>query len=274
MGMAGMASLGIRWTIGNVSDAGREALRFSLLGAMGVFGPAAEYAVCVNSIPADALAVQLGPLPCTVLWHAVREMNRKFLRFCDASLSEGTSWKFSPVRFFPNQHELALDNDCILWCAPQAVTEWLKTSDRFLLAADVVPANGVFSDLVGPHALNSGIRGYPPGFDYESMLLYTLERTQRQLRSELDEQGLQVFVTRSAGPCEVVAVEDVTICSPFHPHRPELGRCGAHFVGLNAEDLPWRYHGRSALDCRREHWHDKRPLVARHVGAAIKGSGC
>ncbi|HEY0793638.1 MAG TPA: hypothetical protein VGD78_21435 [Chthoniobacterales bacterium] len=264
--MVRSSSLGIRWTIGDVSDEGWEALRYSLLGAWRLFGVTAQYSVCVNSISTAALPSSIALLPFPVTWHHVTRMNAKFLPHCDESLSEGTSWKFSPVRLFPDCHELALDNDCILWRMPAAITNWLKRTDRFLLAADVVPANGAFSDLVGAHALNSGIRGYPPGFDYESALLHTLERTRRQLRSELDEQGLQVHVTRSAGPCEVVPVEDVTICSPFPPHVPELGRCGAHFVGLNARKLPWNFNGRPAADCRREHWREHRALVARLVG--------
>ncbi len=38
--------LGIRWTIGNVSMAGFDALRLSIVGAARCFGASAEYAVC------------------------------------------------------------------------------------------------------------------------------------------------------------------------------------------------------------------------------------
>ncbi|MBV9490332.1 MAG: hypothetical protein JO069_11510, partial [Verrucomicrobia bacterium] len=246
--------LGIRWTIGDVSEPGREVLRFSILGAWKVFGPSASYVVCVNSCDADGLRRSLGELPQAVRWMQVPAMNPAFLPFCDASLSEGTAWKFSPVRCFPDRHELALDNDVVLWRCPPAVRRWLSQPSAFLLGADVVPANGSFSDLTGPVALNSGIRGFPPGFDYEARLLETLRQTGRTLRAELDEQGLQVAVMTSSGVCHVVSLEDVTICSPFQPHVAYLGRCGAHFVGLNARSLPWNYYGRPATECRLEHW--------------------
>lgn len=42
---------GIRWTIGDVHPLGVEALRLSIWGAWKLFGPAAKYAVCANSVP-------------------------------------------------------------------------------------------------------------------------------------------------------------------------------------------------------------------------------
>ena len=39
--------VGIRWTIGNVSTRGFEALRLSIWGAWKAFGPDAIYVVCV-----------------------------------------------------------------------------------------------------------------------------------------------------------------------------------------------------------------------------------
>src|SRR4051812_7014128 len=191
--------VGIRWTIGNVSEAGLEALRLSILGAWKIFGARASYVVCVNSFDAAVLRRFIGELPNAVEWIQVTGMNPRFLPFCDGSLSEGTSWKFSPVRCFPDRHELALDNDCILWRCPGAMRDWLSQPSEFLLAADVAPANGNFSDLVGPLALNSGIRGFPPGFDYETPLLGIFQRTCRILRSELDEQGLQVAALTGSG---------------------------------------------------------------------------
>jgi hypothetical protein len=58
----------------------------------------------------------------------------------------------------------------------------------------------------------------------------------------------------------------VTICSPFHPHQAHLGTCGAHFVGLNAHELPWRYYDRPATEVRLQHWEQRRPELYRRVG--------
>jgi hypothetical protein len=60
----------------------------------------------------------------------------------------------------------------------------------------------------------------------------------------------------------------VTICSPFWPHRDSLGRCGAHFVGLNARDLPWSYDGRPASDVTRENWERLAPEIYARIDIA------
>ena len=57
-------------------------------------------------------------------------------------------------------------------------------------------------------------------------------------------------------------VADVTICSPFPPHHLALGRCGAHFVGINAKQLdrPGRDKNVDIDDTEnfREHWRRHR----------------
>ncbi|MBW0000680.1 MAG: hypothetical protein JO015_16400 [Verrucomicrobia bacterium] len=262
--------LGVRWTIGDASSAGRQALRLSILGAWGIFGSDAAYVVCVNSCDVETMRRSLGELPDEVAWIQVAGMNPRFLPFCDKSLSEGTSWKFSPVRCFPDRYELALDNDCILWRCPPAVRAWLARPAEVLLAADVIPANGVFHDLTGPVALNSGIRRFPARFDYEGQLIDMLRTSGRILRRELDEQGLQIATLTRSGHCHTVPLDEVTICSPFPPHVSHLGSCGAHFVGLNVRHLPWEFHGRPALECRLEHWQTLLPEVERRVAEAVQ----
>jgi hypothetical protein len=59
----------------------------------------------------------------------------------------------------------------------------------------------------------------------------------------------------------VVSTQKVSICSPFPPHLPTLGSCGAHFVGLNAKSLPWEYEERPGVDYIREHWSAYLPAI-------------
>jgi hypothetical protein len=262
--------LGIRWTIGNVSDRGFEALRLSLWGARNVFGPRARYVVCVNSVSIADAQRRVGDVPDEVTWRAVsRDELPDFLRpHLDHDLSEGTGWKFSPLRIFPGLYELALDNDCILWSTPPAIRTWLEGAhDQYgVFAADVLQCAGAFADLCGPEPRNSGIRGLPPDFDYGRALQDILRRRPVPLRSEQDEQGLQAAALAHALPLLIVPVEDVTICSPFPPHVPSLGRCGAHFVGLNARALPWKYEERGASEYIAEHWDRLRGTLLARVG--------
>lgn len=261
--------IGIRWTIGDVSPRGFEALRLSIWGARRLFGPDAALAVCVNSVPLDDARRRTGPVPAAVEWRAAGDLPGFLENHLDGAMAEGVAWKLAPLRLFPDRYELSLDNDCILWQLPAAIEDWLEEEEpRCLIAADVKLALGAFAHLTRPEPRNTGIRGLPPGYDLGGALRAVLERHPVPLASELDEQGLQVVALDLGRPAHVVTSEDVTICSPFWPHRPELGRCGAHFVGLNSRALPWSYYDRPATECVIENWERHRAELHDRVGLA------
>jgi hypothetical protein len=274
-------SLVVRWTIGDVSDRGFEALRLSIWGAWHVFGPHARYAVCVNSMPVREARERAGPVPHAVEWLAVSADHLPgFLRTVLArNMAEGTGWKFAPPRLFPERFELALDNDAILWAMPPSIAHWLDSSaahGECLLAQDVRAAYGQFEPLAPRGAeLNSGIRGLPPGFDLEKAWQRTITLREQQLgaplafTSELDEQGLQAAALARAAKLHMVTLDEVTVCSPFFPHRPQLGRCGAHFVGLNARHIAWDYYGRPADEWMTQHWQRHRAELYARTGAPM-----
>jgi hypothetical protein len=258
--------LAVRWTIGSVSSEGFEALRLSVIGASRLFGSAATYVVCVNNVELERAKARCGPVPEFVQWCDVSGQFPLWLRpFLDGRMVEGVGWKFAPLRLFPDRHELALDNDCILWETPAALERWLASEEACLLAEDVVAGFGQFAGCCGSQPRNSGIRGLPPGFDLQRELLSVLERCPVTLSSELDEQGLQTAALSSFDPL-VVTNTEVSICSPFPPHIAQLGTCGAHFVGLNASWLPWEFMGRPAIEHRRAHWQSVRRAVYEKVG--------
>lgn len=259
-------TLGLRWTIGDVSPRGFECLGLSLHGAWRLFGSGAAYAVVVNGVPVAEAARRAGPVPEAVRWHAAHGLPAALARHLDAGMAEGVAWKFAPVRLFPDLPELALDNDVVLWEVPEGLSRWLADPGSFLLAEDVTPAFGRFADRCGPEPRNLGLRGVPAGFDLTAALAATLEESPGPLASELDEQGLQVATLQAAGRCHTVTLDDVSVCSPFWPHRPEPGRCGAHFVGLNARHIPWSYYGQPATGLRIGHWERHRPELCRRVG--------
>lgn len=70
--MAGR-ELSVRWTIGNVSTYGFEALRLSIRGAWRLFGPEAVYAVCVHSVPLEEARRRAGSVPQEVTWRSVTQ---------------------------------------------------------------------------------------------------------------------------------------------------------------------------------------------------------
>jgi hypothetical protein len=259
--------LALRWTIGDVSADGFEALRLSVWGAWRVFGPGAVYDVLVNSVPLARARELTGPLPAPVRWHNVTRAVPKSLKpYLDGRMAEGVGWKFAPLRLHPEKFELSLDNDCILWDWPEALQRWLDGDGaRCLIAEDVRTMLGQFEGLCGPEPRNSGIRGTPPGFDFEDSILRVLARCPVRIKSELDEQGLVTAALSLELEPLVVKVEEVSICSPFPPHVPWLGQCGAHFVGLNARNLPWALDGRPASEYIREHWRRHRKALYERV---------
>jgi|GraSoiStandDraft_57_1057295.scaffolds.fasta_scaffold267964_1 hypothetical protein len=266
--MVSAQKLGVRWTMGDVSERGFEALHLSVWGAWKLFGPQAAYAICCNSLPLDQARAHTGLLPEGVIWHDATAEFPDFLKaHFDAGLAEGAGWKFAPLRFFPDRYELALDNDCILWAMPAALRHWLEAGDPHLgvVAEDVVAYFGQFAPLCGPEPRNGGLRGLPPGFDLEAALREVLAEYPVVLTSELDEQGLQMAALLRACRPLVVSVDEVTICSPFPPHLPYLGRCGAHFCGLNAKQLPWSLEGRPAVAYIEEHWLRLRSAVCAKI---------
>jgi hypothetical protein len=262
--------VGVRWTIGDVSDVGFEALRLSIWSAWNLFGKGAHYAVCVNIVPLPLAVARTGELPCGVKWLQASDVVPRWLRpYIGPEMAEGTAWKFAPVRVFPTLHELSLDNDVIFWALPQSMKEWLQCgkASSCLMAADVQSALGQFSAICNHRALNSGIRGLSPGFDMEGRLQKTLVQSGVTLQSELDEQGLQAAVLLQSN-LSVVSTEDVSICSPFPNHQRHLGKCGVHFVGLNRKCMPWTLEGRGAHELIGERWDGYRSEIVRLVRMA------
>ena len=269
-----MRPIGVRWTIGDVSDNGWQALRLAVLGAQHVFGTGARYAVAVNSVPLDAARARLGDAAERVDWLAVTrdDVPATLRERFDDGMAEGVAWKLAPLRLFPNCWEVSLDNDCILWEMPSGMRDWLERGHerQCLLAEDAVALYGQFAPFCVPEPRNAGIRGLPPGYPLEPTLARLLGQVTATLSSELDEQGLQVAAVSAYAPPAVVSIEDVTICSPFPPHRPALGRCGAHFVGLNARHFPWQLDGRYAEEHIQDNWDRLRPEVDSLITPALQ----
>jgi hypothetical protein len=265
----GAPPVGVRWTIGDVSARGFEALGLSIAGALRVFGPEAEYAVCVNTVPIDVARRRTGPIADAARFlDAGTSMPPAIARHFDDAYAEGVGWKYAPLRVFPDRHEIALDNDCVLWAMPEAVRRWLDDDGTALLCAeDVKRCFGQFDGLCAPGARNAGLRGMPPGFDLEAAILDVLAARPVRLASELDEQGLSVAALERGGPLHVVAVDDVSICSPFPPHVPRLGRAGAHFVGVNARRSLFEIDGVPATAILGAHFDALRDEVRARVAA-------
>jgi hypothetical protein len=264
----------IRWTIGEVRARGFEMLRLSIACAFRLFGPAARYLVCVNSLSATAAQRRTGALPIEVEWREVttEDLPDVLQAYFDKTLIEGMGWKLVPVRAYPECYELAIDNDCILWDIPDGMRQWLQSDDGCLFAEDVDRCLGSFDVLCPPGKLNAGIRGLAPGIDLANALgsvlseVAVLQGGPVRLASEIEEQGLQAAAICRMQPLFLVQATEVSLCSPFWPRSPAFGTCGAHFVGMNAAHIPWDYYDRPADIWLEEHWRAKRPMLYQRAG--------
>ena len=229
-------SLTIRWTIGDVSPSGFEALALSIIGARAVFGPLIRYVVCVNTIDLKSARARVGPVADCVEWHdSTSAIPKWMVRYLDDGMAEGVAWKFAALRLRCDTHVLSLDNDVILWRLPASVRQWLNDGDSLLIAEDVWACHGQFARMCPDEPRNSGIVGIPAHFEMQTKLRRLLDQAGVCLSSETDEQGLQVALV-TAEKHRVVSVNEVSICGYYRPHRLELGSCGAHFVGVNGKD--------------------------------------
>ena len=268
----------VRWTIGAVRKRGFEMLRLSIACAAQLFGPRTRYLVCVNSLSTDEAEKLTGPLPVDVEWRAVTraDIPDVLQSWLDDSVIEGMGWKLVPLRVYPECYELAVDNDCILWGLPEGMKLWLQSADGCLFAEDVERSLGSFDAICPPGAFNAGIRGLPPGRDLRLGLHRAVLDAEAvngralQLFPEIEEQGLQTAAICYYRPLFLVKTSEVSICSPFWPRSPELGTCGAHFVGMNAPHIPWDYYDRPADVWLEEHWQRIRPALYEKAGLALR----
>lgn len=267
----------VRWTIGDVRERGFEMLRLSILCTMQLFGPKTRYVICVNTVPLAEAKQRTGPVPDAVEWREVtrKEVPEVLREHFDDHLIEGMGWKLVPLRVYPERYELAIDNDCILWALPEGMRLWLSGPESFLFAEDVDRCLGIFDAQCPPGNFNAGIRGLPPGRDLEDSLRAVLEAAENQaggrldLRNEIEEQGLQAAAVLRNQPLHLVRTAEVSICSPFWPRSPELGPCGAHFVGMNAAHIPWDYYDRPADEWLADHWQRHRPALYAKAGVPL-----
>jgi hypothetical protein len=90
--------LGIRWTIGDVSDAGYEALRLSIWSAWNFFGQSARYAVCANTVPLSSTMARTGLLSVGVNWFHTDDLIPIWLiYYLGRDMAEGVAWKLAPL---------------------------------------------------------------------------------------------------------------------------------------------------------------------------------
>jgi hypothetical protein len=180
-----VSPLTIRWTMGDwpgrrFHPQAYEMLACSVAYARKVF-PDAQLVVATNNLTPEGesrvhvtcSAYGAWALPCEE-WLPGQVHHGKHVSSTNPN-DRNTWWKYAPLRVAPDEHELVLDNDVILWRVPAAVRAWLDDDSTMLLAGDETPTE--WTDSNQPYggyggfmkenhpslSLCSNIIGWPPG---------------------------------------------------------------------------------------------------------------
>lgn len=108
----------------------------------------------------------------------------------------GTMWKVCPARVRMETHEIVMDNDIILLKKFRQIDEFLASDKHALILEEPIRFYGRYDYLFSkePPYLNSGLMGFPPGFDFGAEIRKTWEKEGKLSNiSQADEQALLTY---------------------------------------------------------------------------------
>ena len=252
--------LTVRWAVGSpmkrpLQEKSIRMFGASLLGARNVW-PQARRIVQVNNGPESQrerlmqMAEQTG---CEVAdGKELLEEHPEIQRMEPYSHTGRAWWKFLPPRFSPDDHELFLDADNVIWKEPSNIAAWRRNPEAGVLAhCETWRKDGPWvRHFVGKFqpwlpddlSLNSGLYGFGPGVPYDPPLV-----RESMPDDDISWGSDQGFVAMNwwRGGTHAVTMEEViipfTVTQAEWMHRPET--CGAHWASHSVQkrDLWTRY---------------------------------
>lgn len=226
----------VRWTIGgSVPEKGFKSLRRSIELWKRTYGDEFDYVLCHN-IPVENFGIE-----------TVDQCN-----FCNTLPYEpkDTFWKFCPPRMRPESHEIIIDNDLLVYNRCPTIDWFLSQTDQVISTAAHKAYHGCFEPYLFncDIAINTGLVGFPPGYDFESDLKKLFVMYPLPIGNHCDDQGAFLMLTKRF--LKVVPMDEIHVCNPdtdFATYK--LGICGTHFAGLNqGHDQFWdRMEAENAL---------------------------
>ncbi len=251
----------IRWTCGNVSDAGYEVLLRSIKTTQKVFNKFNfDYVVCCNNQKPEKL--KLINQACSknnvkVLiqnWSSIPIKHPSFINQ-DQACTNGL-WKVCPARMRPDAYEIILDNDLILTRVIPEIEEFLQ-SNKILTLEDPLRWFGQYDHTLAKNlAINTGIIGLPPRYNFgQEINQHWIANGSKHHDCLGDEQGL-LALTIMKSQYEKIVISKNTIIE-LHPNG--IWHCwddatknlpyqfngeegGFHFVEINRkpDHKPWQ----------------------------------
>jgi hypothetical protein len=208
----------IRWVIGPVSEDGFECLKLSVFHFRKLYKDSFRYVVCYNGLSNS----QKKLLPDVELLDQSNFMKSLPVFPC------GPAWKLYPPRISVETHEIIIDNDIVIYKKPEAIAEFLKEKDMFVVTESLKRSySGIYQkDIPENFNINSGFVCLPPNFDYRKELL---KNKLKKWENHFDEQTLVAKVLSVQKKIKIINLSEIYVCFD----RYKEGSCGVHLVGLN-----------------------------------------
>ena len=238
-----------RWTVGNTTHQGIEILEESVFRAMKALGrDTFDWVITFNGLTAqnrsyiEGKIVQGRPIrlveqtwsSCPIpdsSWSPIRVDGKVEV---DGKKCGGTLWKVCPPRMRIETHEIVMDNDLVLLRKPPAIQEFLESEYHTLVLEEPIRFYGRYDHLFDQRdRLNSGLMGYPPGFDFGTEIFKNWEKHGKfRYLTQADEQGLLMYTMFQRPNIRLTKYE---IKELLAKQAPEItgDESGLHFVQAN-----------------------------------------
>lgn len=159
----------------------------------------------------------------------------------------GTLWKVCPARVRMETHEIVMDNDVVLLQKFPQIDEWLSRNDHVLILEEPIRFYGRYDCLFPPDqpCLNSGLMGFPPGYDFGTAIHAEWARYGRYMNlSQADEQGLLTHTLNQMPSVRIKKEQMIEILNRDFNARVTGREEGIHFTQANRIDnhRAWQHY--------------------------------
>lgn len=201
-----------RWTCGSCLQQGLDILAESIDRTIAALGEDRfDWMICYNGLNSDQLMFiknAIGSRPimlesqdwvdCAIPDQCNSPVRSDGSFEWNGNRCGGTLWKVAPARKRIETHEIVMDNDIVMLKTIPAIEEFLEATDKVMILEEPIRFYGVYDKYFdGPPYLNSGLMGFPPGYDFAAALRQKWEDKIPQFNlSQADEQGLLMLTLK------------------------------------------------------------------------------
>jgi hypothetical protein len=212
-----------RITIGPVQELGIRLLRKNVRLLKKNY-PEADVVVCFNQIDPNLLNVN------------VEKINQADFANSLPYIPKLETWKLYPPRLRLSSHEIILDNDILIFRRIAEIDEFLN-SNRPLLLKGRRRVYGKYEHLVPqPFAINSGIFGLPPNFDFQQEIKnFCKNDKEKKWTHWCDDQGIIGGILITKNPIFITMESVMNYLSEFNI-QPKSNWNGIHLIGSNRSE--------------------------------------